>query len=71
MGLYFSKEEKEGSIKLKPRDNGVTFSAKAFLDNYNIPYVETKKYLIDQLEEDGEILYVVDLNDEIKNDIKR
>jgi len=60
IGLKFTNDEKEeGIAKLNVKANGAIFSAKAFLDFYDIDYQDTKQYNIKYDEENG--FYVFDL----------
>jgi len=60
IGLKFTNDEKEeGIAKLSVKANGAIFSAKAFLDFYDIDYTDTKQYDIKLDVESG--LYIFDL----------
>lgn len=62
IGLKFTNNDKEeGVAKLSVKVNGAIFSAKAFLDYYNIDYSDTKQYDIKLDMESG--LYVFDLKE--------
>ncbi len=60
IGLKFTNDEQEeGIAKMNVKTNGAIFTAKAFLDYYNIEYKETEQYDIKLDEENN--LYVFDL----------
>lgn len=45
IGLQFTNDEnEEGKLKIQKGKNFMTVSARAFLDFYEIPYTDTKKY---------------------------
>jgi len=60
IGMKFTTNEKEnGARGLLFRDDNAIFSAKSFLDYYDIRHLENKKYNIDY--DSGNEMYVVSL----------
>jgi len=63
IGLKFtSNKQEEGAAKMNVKSTGAIFSAKAFLDYYEIDYTKTKRYDID-FDKEAE-LYVFNLKTE-------
>lgn len=60
IGMKFTNDEnEEGIVKLVKRTTGLSFSARAFLDFYNIEYSKTEKYDVEYIPEDE--LYAIQL----------
>jgi hypothetical protein len=59
VGIKFTNELEEGSLKLQIRDSNAAVSAKAFLDYYSINYSISKRYTIEWSE--NENLYTASL----------
>lgn len=63
IGVKFTNEKEEGIIKIVKRPgSGMSFSAKAFLDFYDIDYLKNKKYSITHDKENN--LYVLNSSNE-------
>jgi hypothetical protein len=61
IGVEFTNDEGENNlVKTINRSGGVSFSARAFLDYYDIDYSKTKKYDVEYDENDN--LYVIPLD---------
>lgn len=60
IGVKFTSDENEaGVIKVTKRPNGISFSAKGFLQYYDVDHTETKQYdVVKDVESD---IFVVDL----------